>query len=92
MSQGMVEQVLHEWMSAYVKEHLKEFEGETLDEEQRWCEWLKKELPSLRARFQQYLVVTGRFPASAHTLERAWEQWVADDMLFLVDKFRDETA
>ena len=35
MSQGMIAQVVQEWVAAYAEAPLKDFEGEALEEQQR---------------------------------------------------------
>ena len=87
MSDNIVKQAVSEWMSAYMKEHLKGVEGKVLEQEQDWCNWLKAHAPE---KFQAYLLGTGRLSTSVQTIRRWLKLWIEDHFirLSLVEEWR----
>ena len=91
MRNKIVNQAVSEWMSAYMKAHLKGFKGEGLEQEQDWCHWLKDHAPE---KFQAYLLGTGRLSTSVQTLRRWWEAWIEDHFIrrSLVEEWRADDS
>jgi hypothetical protein len=86
----MIEQVTSKWVSDYTKELLASFEGEGegLEEHQHWCRWLEEKAPQLIEQFTK----ENRFPASASTIKKQWEQWMHDKMFHLVEEWEDYSS
>ena len=89
MSDKIVHQAVSEWMSGYMKAHLKGVEGKVLEQEQDWCHWLNTHAPR---KFQAYLLGTGRLSTSVQTIQRWLKPWIEDNFirLSLAEEWREE--
>jgi hypothetical protein len=89
MNDTIVHQAVREWLAAYKQEHLQGCEGQVLEQEQDWCNWLQAHAPR---KFQAYLLGTGRLSPSVQTIRGWWKPWIEDNFirLSLVEEWRED--
>jgi hypothetical protein len=74
-----------EWL---LKSH--ECEGEVLEEQTHWCEWLKKNLDDIIKKFATHLAEEDQLPLSSEQLKEKWDKWLNNEMFSLVEEWQED--
>lgn len=91
MISAVIDQAVRECVAAYAEAHLKGFEGEgeVLEQEKDWCNWLKENAPG---PFAAHLLADGRFSTSIGTLQEWFKPWIedGDNLVLLTEEWRED--